>query len=139
MDQSAVNYNPNATTEPNNACEYEAEIVYFLYESAANAMIIYDIDYACFSDYLGNQLGCITWEWYYSDINMVPCTPDEGTVNSSITWNGNSNNNSANFTYHIHLDDGSLFSTENQVVSPNLCHKLGFYMTADMLEKLENR
>jgi len=139
MDPQATNYNANATTEPNNACNYSAEVVYFLYESAATAMIVYGIDYACFWDNFGNQLGCITWEWYYSNINSVPCTPDDGTVNSTIVWTGNSNSNSSTFTYHIYLDDGTLFTTETDVVNPNLCHKVGFYFTPDMLEKLENR
>ena len=139
MDPQAINYNPNATNEPNDSCNYSAEVVYFLYESAADSMIMYNIDYACFWDDFGNQLGCITWEWYYSNINSVPCTPDDGTVNSTIVWTGNSNSNSATFTYHIYLDDGTLFTTDNFVVNPNLCHKIGFMWSPVLSEKMENR
>ena len=139
MDAVADNYNSNATTEPNNACNYSADVVYFLYESAANAMIMYNIDYACFWDNFGNQLGCITWEWYYSNINSVPCSPGTGRIYVPIVWSGNKNSNSTTFTYHIYLDDGTLFTTDSFAVSPNLCHKIGFYMTQDMLEKLKNR
>jgi hypothetical protein len=139
MDNQADNYNANATTEPNNVCDYSAEVVYFLYESAANQMIIYDIDFACFWDSFGNNLGCITWEWYYSNMANVPCSPGTGRLYVPIEWSGNSNSNSATFTYDIYLDDGSYFTTDSFGVNPNLCHKIGFYMTKSMLEKLENR
>ena len=139
MDPQAINYNPTATNEPSNACNYSAEVVYFLYESAADAMIMYNIDWVYFYDSFGNNLGSITWQYYYSNMANVDCSPGTGRLYVPIEWSGNTNSNSATFTYDIYRDDGSYLTTDSFVVNPNLCHKIGFSVTADMAEKLKNR
>jgi len=139
MDAVADNYNSNATTEPNNACNYSAEVVYFLYKSASDAMILNLIPYVYFYDSFGNNLGTLTYQYYYDNMANVLCSTGNGRLYVQIEWSGNKNSNSASFTYDIYLDDGSYFATDSFVVNPNLCHKVGFSVTPAMAEKLKNR
>ena len=139
MDNTADNYDSNATEEASNSCTFSAEVTYFLFASAAAEMIINNVPYVYFYDNFGNSMGTITYEWYYDSIDDVPCSSTIGTLYSGITWTGNSSTNGANFVYNIHLDDGSFFATGNFNINAGECMKVGFFFTKEMLEQLQNR
>ena len=139
MDNTADNYNSNATEESSNSCTFSAEVVYFLFKSASDAMIASGVPYVGFYDNYENLMGIITYEYYYNSINDVPCSTTSGTLHSGITWSGNSNTNGANFVYNIYLDDGSLFATGNFDVNAGECMKVGFVITKSMAEEMLNR
>ena len=139
MDNTADNYVSNATEEASNSCTFSAEVTYFLYKSASDQMIINNVPYVYFYDNFDNNLGLITYQYYYESMSAVPCNQTNGTLYSGITWTGNSSTNGANFVYNIYLDDGSYFATGNFDVNAGECMRVGFYFTKEMLEQLQNR
>ena len=139
MDNTADNYNSNATTEANNSCNFSAEVVYFLFKSASDAMMAASIPYVYFYDSFGNSIGTITFQYFYNNINDVPCSQVDGTLYTTVTWTGNSSTNGANFEYSIFEDDMTYIATGNLSVSANMCTKFGFTVTKSMAEEMLNR
>lgn len=141
MDATADNYNANATTETSNICDYSATVSYFLYKSASDAMLLSGVPYVYFYDNFDNQIGTITYQYYYLSMADVPCyqATNGSNLYTGIVWSGNSNANAANFVYNIYLDDGSYYASGNFDVSPGECMKVGFFVTKEMAEEMQNR
>jgi hypothetical protein len=139
MDNTADNYNSNANEEASNSCNFSAEVTYFLYKSASDAMIASGIPYVGFYDNFDNLMGTISYQYYYNFMSNVPCATTDGTLNSGIVWTGNSSTNGANFVYHIYLNDGSYFATGNFDVNAGECKLVGFVVTKSMAEEMLNR
>ena len=139
MDNTADNYNANATEEASNSCNFSAEVTYFLYESAAQAMLDAGIPYVGFYDNFENLMGTISYEYFYYNMSAVPCATTTGTLYSGIVWTGNSNTNGANFVYNIYANDGSYLATGNFDVNAGECIKVGFTVTKSMAEEMLNR
>jgi len=139
MDATADNYNANATSETSTACTFSAEVVYFLFKSASDEMILNGVPYVYFWDDFDHNLGSLTYEYYYTSLGSVPCLQTNGTLHSGITWTGNSSTNGANFVYHIYLNDGSYYGSSSFNINAGECMKVGFYFSKEMLEQLPNR
>ena len=125
MDPAALNYNSNATTETTNICSYEGEIVYYHYKSFSDFMIANSIPYINYYDGGGNLLGLITYEYYATTSSQVSCISGNGKVYFPITWTGNTGSNQATWSHYTSLPDGTTSPLYTNIVSPNVCNKIG--------------
>ena len=124
-DDLANNYNPNAEFEPNNECEYSANLVYFLDESASQYMIYWGISNYAFYDSYNNFIGDITNDFYWeTPPNCLPQS-DGSTLTAKLYWNGNYDNNFGSFSWQAYPDDGPEADYDyTETVMPRECLKL---------------
>ena len=124
-DPAAINYDWQAGIEPDDACEYTCDVVYYLDYSAAQYMIFWGISYYSFYDYNGFPLGHITNDYYW--ISPPDCMPqfDGSTLTATLTWYGNYDSNTAIFSWSAYPDDGPIADYDGTfVVYPNECARI---------------
>jgi hypothetical protein len=125
-DQLADNYNEYAIDESLDICEYSANLVYYLDQSAINYMNAWGISYYAFYDDYNDFIGYITNEYFWtSPPNCLPQL-DGSTLTATLYWNGNYNNNLGTFSWQAYPDDGPIAdydNTENNII-PGECLRL---------------
>ena len=125
-DPLADNWNPAATMEEINNCQYSCNLVYYLDYSAHQYMINWGISYYTFYDSYNDYIGYITSDYYWQGTpNCIPQT-DGSTLTATLYWSGNYNNNLGSFSWSAYPDDGLIADydyTENNIV-PGECIKL---------------
>ena len=124
-DPAAINYDWQAGIEPDDACEYTCDVVYYLDYSAAQYMINWGISFYSFYDYNGFNLGYITSDYYWtSPPNCIPQF-DGSTLTASLSWYGNYGSNTAIFSWSAYPDDGPVADYDGTfVVYPNECARV---------------
>ena len=125
-DPAANNFDPQANLEQINACQYSANLVYYLDYSASQYMLNWGISYYSFYDSYNNYIGNITNDFYWtSPPNCLP-QGDGSTLTATLYWNGNYNNNLGTFSWQAYPDNGPIADydyTEINVI-PGECRKL---------------
>ena len=125
-DPLADNFDPQANVELINACQYSANLVYYLDYSASQYMLNWGISYYAFYDSYNNYIGYITNNYYWtSPPNCLP-QGDGSTLTATLYWNGNYNNNRGTFSWQAYPDNGPIADydyTEINVI-PGECRKL---------------
>ena len=124
-DPIADNFDLYATLEPLNACQYSANLVYFLDYSASQYMSNWGISYYSFYDSYNDFIGNITNDFYWtSPPNCLPLN-DGSTLTTTLYWNGNYDNYLGLFTWSAYPDDGPIADYEySETVVPGECLKL---------------
>ena len=124
-DPLADNFDIYATLEPLNACQYSANLVYFLDYSASQYMLNWGITYYSFYDTYNDYIGYISNDFYWtSPPNCIPQN-DESTLTATLYWNGNYDNYLGSFTWSAYPDDGPIADYEyTETVVPGECLKL---------------
>ena len=125
-DPAANNFDPQANLEQINACQYSANLVYYLDYSASQYMLNWGISYYSFYDSYNNYIGNITNDFYWtSPPNCLP-QGDGSTLTATLYWNGNYNNNLGTFSWQAYPDNEPIADydyTEINVI-PGECRKL---------------
>ena len=121
-DPAAINYDWQAGIEPDDACEYTCNVVYYLDYAASQYMINWGISYYSFYDYAGFWIGDITNDfWWTSPPNCIPQS-DGSTLTKTLFWNGNSGDSEATFEWSAYPDDGPIADMIGYfTVYPNYC------------------
>tara|TARA_B100001113_G_C21030128_1_gene587620 strand:+ start:465 stop:1040 length:576 start_codon:yes stop_codon:yes gene_type:complete len=124
-DPLADNFDIYATLEPLNACQYSANLVYFLDYSASQYMLNWGITYYSFYDTYNDYIGYISNDFYWtSPPNCIPQN-DGSTLTATLYWNGNYDNYLGSFTWSAYPDDGPIADYEyTETVVPGECLKL---------------
>lgn len=124
-DLLADNFDIYATLEPLNACQYSANLVYFLDYSASQYMLNSGITYYSFYDTYNDYIGYISNDFYWtSPPNCIPQN-DGSTLTATLYWNGNYDNYLSSFTWSAYPDDGPIADYEyTETVVPGECLKL---------------
>jgi len=125
-DPLANNFDPTAVVEPLNICQYSTNLVYYLDYSASQYMSNWGISFYAFYDDFGDYIGYITNNfWWSSPPNCLPQN-DGSTLTSTIYWEGNYDNNIAEFTWRAYPDDGPIADyVYTEIVTPGGCVQLG--------------
>jgi hypothetical protein len=121
-DPLAINYDQCAGYEPDDACEYTCDVVYYLDYSAVQYMLSWGISFYSFYDYNGSNLGSITNDYYWT--YPPDCTPqfDGSTLTATLYWSGNYGNNTAIFSWSAYGDNGPIADYDGTfVVYPYEC------------------
>ena len=124
-DPLADNFDIYATLEPLNACQYSADLVYFLDYSASQYMLNVGISYYSFYDTYNDYIGYISNDFFWtSPPNCIPQN-DGSTLTATLYWNGNYDNYLGSFTWRAYPDDGPIADYEyTETVVPGECLKL---------------
>ena len=124
-DPLADNFDIYATLEPLNACQYSANLVYFLDYSASQYMLNSGITYYSFYDTYNDYIGYISNDFFWtSPPNCIPQN-DGSTLTATLYWNGNYDNYLSSFTWSAYPDDGPIADYEyTETVVPGECLKL---------------
>lgn len=125
-DDLANNFNPNATAETEDICEYSANLVYYLDQSAAEYMLDWGISFYAFYDSYNNYIGDIEPDYYWtSPPNCIPQN-DGSTLTATLVWNGNYDNYQGTFSWSAYPDDGLIadYDYTEHGIMPGECLKL---------------
>ena len=124
-DPLADNFDIYATLEPLNACQYSANLVYFLDYSASQYMLNWGITYYSFYDSYNDYIGSISNDFYWtSPPNCIPQN-DGSTLTATLYWNGNYDNYMGTFSWSAYPDDGPIADYEyTETVTPGECLRL---------------
>ena len=125
-DPQADNFDPKATEETIDICNYSAEIVFYLDEATSIYMQLMDISFYAFYDNSTNDLiGFIDNDHYWlSPPDCIQETDLSNLVVGPLIWSGNYDNNEASFTWSVFADDGDVGTIVTDIIYPNSCNPL---------------
>ena len=124
-DPQADNWDPNATLETIDICNYSAEVVFYLDYATYLYMQNAGISFYAFYDNNGNDpLGFIDNDHYW--LSPSQCIQENDFLNLvvGIIWNGNYDNNVASYTWSVFADDGIIGTEVTDIIYPNSCNPL---------------
>jgi len=125
-DYQADNFNPQAVMEDLNDCQYSANLVYYLDNSAYQYMLNWGISFYSFYDSYNAYIGDITNDYYWtSPPNCIPQN-DGSTLTATLVWWGNYDNYLGTFSWSAYPDDGPIadYDYTEYGVMPGECLKL---------------
>ncbi|MAR20896.1 MAG: hypothetical protein CMD25_02400 [Flavobacteriales bacterium] len=125
-DPQADNWDPNATLETIDICNYSAEVVFYLDYATSVYMQNAGISFYAFYDNNGNDpLGFIDNDHYW--LSPPQCIQENDFSNlvvGPLYWTGNYDNYEANYTWSVFADDGNIGTIVTDIIYPNSCNPL---------------